>query len=217
MSKKMKGLVFAFLIAIVASGTICSFCCAAGKDDVVTIDLKDVDVKTAIEALFNGTGIGHTIDPQVTGVIPVFSVKDTAFDVALKILVKTAGLVYRVDNGVYMISKKPDTSDIARPADTTPVDTAQVDTTTTAESIIDKVRLSYTGATDLLNILSGNTNSNNNSGFGGMSGFGSSSGGFGSSSSGFGSSSSGFGSSSGGFGSSSSSGSWGGSSSSRSW
>jgi type II secretory pathway component GspD/PulD (secretin) len=222
MVKQFRGLIVALLIAAVASGLICSVGFAAGKDEKISIDLKDVDVRTAIEALFSGTGINYAVDSQVSGVtIASFSVKDTPFEVALKTLVKTAGLVYRVDNGIYIISKKVETTDMNRPVDTTPVDAPQVDTTTTAESIIDKIPLSNTGATELLNMMNGNTNSSSgygsSGGMGGMSGMSGMSG-FGGSSSGFGNSgSSGFGSSgSSGFGSRSGSSSWGSSSGSRS-
>lgn len=183
MRKHMRYIVVLLAVAI-ASGLICAVCSAADDNqELVTIDLKDVDAKTAITVLFQSTGKQFAVEPQVTGYIPVFSVKDAPFDVALKTLAKTAGLVYRVDNNIYIISKKPDTSQMMNQPETAPTELAAVDTTTTSESIIDKIPLSHTGASELLNMMNGNTNTGTSTGFGsGMSGFGSSSG-FGNSSS----------------------------------
>jgi type II secretory pathway component GspD/PulD (secretin) len=180
--EKYKRWIVVLLAVAIASGLICAVCSAADNEELVTIDLKDVDAKTAIDVLFKSTGRQFAVDAQVTGYIPIFSVKDTPFDVALKTLCKTAGLVYRVDNNIYIISKKPDTTEMMRQPESVPTELAAVDTTTTAESIIDKIPLSHTGASELLNMMNGNANNTGTSGFGsGMSGFGSSTSGFGSS------------------------------------
>jgi len=140
----------------------------------ISLDLKDADVKSAIESLFRGRGVGFSIATDVSGTIPLFSISGVPFDQALKSLLKTAGLVYRVENGVYMITKKPDvstygTTDINSGVATT-TDTT-VDNTTTVESIIDKIPLSNCGASEILAIMSSNgQNGNYGGGMMGMNG-----------------------------------------------
>lgn len=155
----------AFVIVILSIGMICGIAYAAsGDNSPVSLDLKDADVKSAIESLFKGKNINYSVGSDVQGVISSMSIKDVPFDQALKSLLKTAGLVYRVENGVYMINKKPETSTMTQPTpDYGITDTAQVDTTTTAESIIDRIPLTYAGPSDILNIIGGNTNNNQNS------------------------------------------------------
>ena len=203
------------LLILVAAST-CWICAVAQAADAtnptVNLDLKDVDVRSAIEALFKNTGRNFAIDPLVTGVIPSLSFKDVAFDQALRNLVKTAGLVYRQDGDIYLISKKPDATSTAGVATAVAVDTAVVDTTTAPETQIEKVPLSNTGAGELLSMMNGN---NSGGGYGGgMGGYGGSMGGYGGGMGGYGGGMGGYGNSSrGGYGGGSSYGGYGGSSS----
>ena len=76
----------------------------------VNLDLRDVDVRAAIEALFKNTGKNYSIDANVSGTVPAVSFKDVAFDTALRNLTKTAGIVYRVDassgSEIYLVKKR---------------------------------------------------------------------------------------------------------------
>lgn len=193
MKKNYGKLIAVFAAVSVIFGTGCVSFAASDKNDTVSLEFKDIDVSAAIESLFRNTGKNFTIEPDVSGVIPSLSFKDVPFDTALKNLLKTAGLTYRQDGSIYLISKKPAASAITpQVPDAT---TTTVDEPEDSESTIEKIPLSNMGATDLLNIMNGNTNSQ--SGYGGMSSlFGSSGSSFGSSGSSFGSSGSSFGSSS---------------------
>jgi hypothetical protein len=161
------------MCAVFMAGFGCAMALAAEDNSPVSLDLKDADVKSAIESLFRGRNLNYSIGQDVTGVIPSMSITGVPFDQALKSLLKSAGLVYRVENSVYIISKKPEVSAAAL-VDTSAVvgtDTSAVDTTTTVESIIDKIPLSNTGASEILSIMQGG-GSNGNSGYGGMGGYG---------------------------------------------
>ena len=151
-----------------ASAIVCAPALAQGTDDEpITLELKGVAVDTALEALFRGRGHSFSLASDAQGIIPTLSFKDVPFKDALKNLLKSAGLVMRMDKGIYMISKKPvvSLSDITGTADTgTEV---IVDTTTTSESRIEKVALSNTGAYEILAIMSG---SGRGGGYGGNMG-----------------------------------------------
>ncbi|MHB9037105.1 MAG: STN domain-containing protein [Armatimonadota bacterium] len=164
------------VIATIASGLVCSAVFAADDNSnlaMVSLELKDVDLRSAIESLFRGTGKNYAIEADVTGIVPSMSIRDVSFDVALKSLTKTSGLVYRIDNDIYMISKKPEIVN-ATSTDATAqalADAATVDATTTVETIIDKIQLTYTSPAELLSIMSGSNSGNGNgNGYGGMTG-----------------------------------------------
>ena len=104
----MKNTLYSWLVVIVVAAS--SWACNAAyatDDKLVSLELKDIDVKSAIESLFRNTGKNFAIEPDVVGTIPSMSIKDVRFDIALKSLTKTANLVYRIDNDIYLISKRP--------------------------------------------------------------------------------------------------------------
>lgn len=185
MRSRYTKLIVAILAVVMALGIGCAAAYAADTTGNVSLDLKDVDVRAAIESLFRGTGKSFTIDQEVQGTIAVLVIRDAPFDTALKTLAKTAGLVYRLDNNIYLIQKKQVVPEVAAPVaqDTT----VEIQETTTEETVIDKIPLSNTGASELLSMMNGQTG-NGNSGYGnsgfGNSGFGG--GGFGNSGGGFG-------------------------------
>lgn len=198
------------VVALVVGGFACAVVSAAVDDSSpVTLDLKDVEVKSAIDALFRGRpGKNFSISQDVSGIIPSLSISNVPFDSALKSLLKTAGLVYRIENNVYMISKKPDSNPYASTTDpgvaAAPGTDPTIDTTTTVESVIDKVPLSNMGASQMLGIMSGNSSQSGGSQMGGMGmggmGMGGMGGGMGGMGGGMGGMSGGYGGMSGGYG-----------------
>lgn len=131
---------------------------AAGAKDLVSLDIRDIDVKAAIQALFRNSDRNYSIEASVSGTVPAMSIKDAPFETALKTLAKSTGLVWRRDtDGIYIISKKPETT----PVVDRPVDPGSsqliVDQPITEETIIDKVPLNFSSATEILAAMSGDT------------------------------------------------------------
>jgi type II secretory pathway component GspD/PulD (secretin) len=78
----------------------------------ISMEVKDTPLMTVIESLFKGSGKNYSIDPALSQppydkVMISATLKDVTFDEALKTITKTHGLVYRVSNGVYLITPKP--------------------------------------------------------------------------------------------------------------
>lgn len=161
-------------VALCVAAPLAAQAPAPKTTDSVNLELKDVEVKSAIEVLFRNTGKNFSIDQNVQGIIPALSIKDVPFDAALKSLAKSAGLVYRVDGGVYIISKKPEVS--ANAVATAPVvDSSIVETPTTEPEIrIEKITLNNVSASEILSILQGQDRTYGGYGFGGYgnSGYG---------------------------------------------
>ena len=183
-----------FVIVVLLIGLVPTAVCAAESNELITIDFKDLDVNAAIEAMFRNTGRNFAIDPEAKDIrVGSLSFKGVPFDTALKNLLKSAGLTYRMDANIYLISKKATSAfGLVPGAPTAPTSDplAAVDVTTTQETIIDKVPLSNAGASEILNMMGGNTGSTT-SGFGSFGGGSGGGGGFGGG--GFGGGGSGFG------------------------
>lgn len=133
----------------------------SSSNNSVSIDLKDVDVRSALEILFKNTGKNFTIDQDVSGVIPSISFKDVPFDLALKNIARTSGLTYRIDKDIYLISKRQEAATPAVDPNTIPQSAIQ-DEPETQDSEIEKIQLNFSSATDVLNAMNGNTNNNSN-------------------------------------------------------
>ncbi|MGQ9454967.1 MAG: hypothetical protein ACUVRS_04940 [Armatimonadota bacterium] len=128
------------------------------KQHLINLELKDIDIRSAIEALFKNSGKNYAIDSNVLGIVPSVSFKDVEFETALRNLCKTAGLVYRVDNTggseVYIISRKPEQP--VTPITTNPSTTVEVvEETIEREVVIEKVPLTHMSASEMLAILGG--------------------------------------------------------------
>jgi hypothetical protein len=80
---------------------------SSGANSAISLELKDTDVITAIDSLFKGSGKSYSIASGSVGRIPKLSISDVEFDQALKLICQTAGLSYKMDDIIYVISPKP--------------------------------------------------------------------------------------------------------------
>lgn len=227
MMRSCRGLI---LLAILMLGlNMLPACAQTAKDaktsDTVTMDMRDIDIRAAIEALFRNSGKNFAVDANVEGVIPSVSFKDVPFDIALKNLLKSSGLIYRVDHNVYIISKRPETAQTTFETPPTEVPVADTEESTVR---IEKVTLNYSSPREILDMMSNSSrgygggygmgNGSNygggyGGGYGGMNGggyggFGGMNGGFGGGYGGFGGSNGGYNRGYGGYGSGGYSGGW---------
>lgn len=163
-----------FLAVVVCSGLLIVPVFAAGNDQPITMNLKDVDVKQALEALFMLAGRAYVIEQNVSGVMPSVSFNNVTFETALKSLVRSAGLVYREDGEVISVMKKPEVPPTTAVSSMANVMTdVAVDTTVTTETTIEKIPLNYAGASEILSMMNGDWESNSSNRYGGgMSGYG---------------------------------------------
>lgn len=178
MKKSISRLGVLLLVAGLVLGAMSGVCAAPAADtQTVNLELTDVDAQAAIRMLFQSTGRNYSIGSDVTGTIPSVSFKDVSFDQALKTLLKSAGLVYRIEDAggssVYIISKKTAVQNTAAPV---VQELPPVDTTATEDSTIEKVKLNNVGASEILQMMGAGGSSNAN-GFGNYGSFGSNIGG----------------------------------------
>ncbi|MCE5313521.1 MAG: hypothetical protein ABFD49_01955 [Armatimonadota bacterium] len=153
----------------------------ANTSESISLDLKNIDVKSAIEAMFRNAGKNFSMDQNVEGIIPLVSFTDVPFDTALKSLTKSAGLVFRIDHDIYLISKKPEVDKAASVYTSSPPPPPEVEAPkSSSDVVIDKVPLNYSSPSEILAIMSGSTQYGAlGNGYGGYGGFGGGYGGYG--------------------------------------
>ncbi len=77
------------------------------SDKPIDMEFKDVPLGEAIAALFKDTGVSYTIDANIQELKVTAVLKNVTLDQALKGVLRAAGGVYRVENGMYIISARP--------------------------------------------------------------------------------------------------------------
>ncbi len=201
-----------FITLAVAVSTLMSTSLVLGQtgdaNNRVTINFKDVPIRSAIDMLFQNTKLNYTVESGIQGVVNA-KLEDIPFTDALSVVLKTSGLTVRQEDGVYVIGEQKEVAPVMTPTPT-PLLTEAVKVE--RKKVTEKISIGYADAYDISAILGGqeppesrayqfgggsSSNGNSGSSFGSSSNSGSS---FGSSSgSSFGSSNSGssFGSSSG--------------------
>src|SRR5689334_7559484 len=65
---------------------------AQDPDRKVTLNLKDTPLRSAIDALFQGTGLQYAVDPNVPNVPLTITLRDVGLQAALRILIRQAAL-----------------------------------------------------------------------------------------------------------------------------
>jgi len=78
----------------------------------VTVNFKDVDVKSAISMLFDGSGQNYAFEPGVSGTVNKKLV-DLPFPDALSAVLKAANLTMRKDKAVYIIGPQKEAPPVA--------------------------------------------------------------------------------------------------------
>lgn len=126
----------------------------SSSGDSVTLTLKDTDVRVALEALFRSVGKDFIMDPGIVGPVPALSFNNVSFETALKSIVKSAGLTYRVDDEIYIITKKPELTRTGSGPEP-PAYTPEPEVVAADEVIIEKIPLNYSSASEILAIMNG--------------------------------------------------------------
>jgi len=74
----------------------------------VTLEMKDVPMRRALQTLFEGSGLQHAVEPAVPDYPITLCIHDAPFDVALRQLMNLApGATYRREGDIYVIGMRP--------------------------------------------------------------------------------------------------------------
>jgi hypothetical protein len=80
---------------------------AASQPAPITLSLRDLPLRTALEALFNGTGLQHAVEPAVPNYPITLDIRDVPFSTALRTLLRLSpGVTYRKERDIYVIGMR---------------------------------------------------------------------------------------------------------------
>lgn len=118
----------------------------------VSLELRDVDARSALETLFRSADKQFVLESGVTGRIGSVSFKDTPFELALRQLTRSAGLTYRIADGVYTVTVKQQSvsGEVPRATSDVPPDVLPV---VAADTIVEKIKLTHMSAAEILSAL----------------------------------------------------------------
>jgi hypothetical protein len=107
----------------------------------VTITLRDAPLRTALQTLFEGSGLQHAVEPTVPNYPITLDIRDVPFQTALRTMLRLApGITFRKEGDIYIIGMRQQT--VEQP--TVGQDITQPDTTTAvAEAQYEKIPLNY--------------------------------------------------------------------------
>ena len=114
----------------------------------VTVDLRDVPIRTALEDLFRSVRVDYSIDPAVAGSVHL-QATDVPFETALKLILRASvmPLMYSKDGGVYVVKPRP----VAANGAPVPVAAAQADVPKSAG--YETIDLAYIDILDLAQLF----------------------------------------------------------------
>src|SRR5713226_7644314 len=92
----------------------------------VTLSLRDVPLRTALQTLFEGSGLQHAVEPAVPNYPITLDIRDVAFNTALRTLLRLAPQVtYRKEGDIFVIGmRQAQVDQLASSQDVQPPDEA---------------------------------------------------------------------------------------------
>ncbi|MGQ9455491.1 MAG: STN domain-containing protein [Armatimonadota bacterium] len=77
-----------------------------GSDKIVNLELRDVTIQQAIDAIFQGSNVPYVVRPGLTGKVKELKLRGLTIDDAIRALADAAKANVRIENGVYIIEPK---------------------------------------------------------------------------------------------------------------
>jgi hypothetical protein len=94
---------------------------AAGAEPKISLTLRDTPLRTALELLFQQSGLQHAVEAAVPNIPVTVNLRDSTFATALRVITRLANVTYRKEGDVYVIGLRqpptvePTTTEAAPP------------------------------------------------------------------------------------------------------
>jgi hypothetical protein len=108
---------------------------AAGAEPKISLTLRDTPLRTALELLFQQSGLQHAVEAAVPNIPVTVNLRDSTFATALRVITRLAGVTYRKEGDVYVIGLRPPPAVESTTTETAPPEQAQTPTEQTWEKI----------------------------------------------------------------------------------
>ena len=114
-----------FVLVIALAPTAARAQGATDPDKKVTLNLKDVPLRNAIDLLFQGSGLQYAVDPNVPSIPVNLNIKDVGLQQALRIIIRQAavavpGLTFARDGDVFTVRIRPPQAPTTTPTEEAP-------------------------------------------------------------------------------------------------
>src|SRR6476660_9243097 len=76
---------------------------AAAVEPKISLTLRDTPLRTALELLFQQSGLQHAVEATVPNIPVTVNLRDATFATALRVVTRLAGVTYRKEGDVYVI------------------------------------------------------------------------------------------------------------------
>jgi type II secretory pathway component HofQ len=76
---------------------------ALGTEPKVSMTMRDTPLRTALELLFQQSGLQHAVEAAVPNIPVTVNLRDATFATALRVITRLAGVTYRKEGDVYVI------------------------------------------------------------------------------------------------------------------
>jgi hypothetical protein len=76
---------------------------APGAEPKISLTLRDTPLRSALELLFQQSGLQHAVEAAVPNVPVTLNLRDATFATALRVITRLAGVTYRKEGDVYVI------------------------------------------------------------------------------------------------------------------
>src|SRR5437867_4774702 len=80
---------------------------ARGEAANVTLSLRDAPLRTALQTLFEGSGLQHAVEPTVPNYPITLDIRDVPFSTALRTMLRLApGVTFRKEGDIYIVGMR---------------------------------------------------------------------------------------------------------------
>src|SRR5215208_5327107 len=76
---------------------------AAGSEPKISLTLRDTPLRSALELLFQQSGLQHAVEAAVPNIPVTLNLRDATFATALRVITRLAGVTYRKEGDVYVV------------------------------------------------------------------------------------------------------------------
>ena len=150
--------IYAILLLFLCVGSI-----NAQTEQSITINLKNIDIRSAIDAVFRNSDKNYAVAADVQGNIGTISLNNVPFDIALRNILNSFNLVYHITDEIYQIRKKSPIKSIETISIPIEQNTLTIETTSEKDIIIDTINLNYSTPSEILALMG--YNGNNGAGY----------------------------------------------------
>jgi hypothetical protein len=114
---------------------------AGAADRMVSLNLRDTPLRTALQMLFEGSGQQHAVENSVPNVPITLQIRDIPFQTALRTLVRLAGVTFQKDGEIFIVRLRQPAPEFTASIVEPPAPTETL--AGTRDEVVEKIPINY--------------------------------------------------------------------------